>query len=74
MSIDSPFKAVTELGIEKRCRSCGDFWPADCEFFAPMSSSRDGLTPRCIACIKAGSWQCTPIPASQYQDRHRRTG
>jgi hypothetical protein len=50
-------KITTELGNEKRCLSCGEFWPADHEFFAPMRSSRDGLTPRCIACIKAKLWQ-----------------
>lgn len=42
---------------EKRCLTCGDFWPADHEFFQTMRSSRDGLTPRCIACIKARLWQ-----------------
>jgi hypothetical protein len=61
MSMYAPLKAVTELGEEKRCRSCGEFWPADCEFFNPMPSSRDGLTPRCIACIKAGLWQYARI-------------
>ncbi|WP_020656111.1 hypothetical protein [Massilia niastensis] len=56
MSYYAPMKMVTELGNEKRCRVCGEFWPADHEFFEPMRSSRDGLTPRCIACIKARLW------------------
>jgi hypothetical protein len=51
---------VTELGNEKRCLTCGEYWPADHEFFETMRSSRDGLTPRCIACIKARLWQLPP--------------
>lgn len=47
---------ASELGTEKRCRCCGEFWPADGEFFHPMRSSKDGLSQRCIACIKAGLW------------------
>ncbi len=61
----SPVITVTELGTEKRCMACGEYWPADVEFFDIMVSSRDGLTPRCIACIKSKIWQffsanCTP--------------
>ena len=48
---------LTELGQEKRCMSCGEYWPSDLEFFEVMRSSRDGLTPRCIACIKDKLWQ-----------------
>lgn len=55
--LNSPQKAVTELGEEKRCIACGEYWPADAEFFDRKISSRDGLTPRCIACIKARVWQ-----------------
>lgn len=57
MSIYSPVKTLTELGEEKRCMCCGEYWPADREFFRSMASSRDGLTPRCIACITAKLWQ-----------------
>lgn len=55
----SPWKITTELGDEKRCMACGEYWPADHEFFNTMRSGRDGLTPRCIACIKAGEWRYT---------------
>jgi len=54
---NSPLKAVTELGEEKQCVSCGEYWPADIEFFEAKRSSKDGLSPRCIACIKAKVWQ-----------------
>lgn len=57
---NSPLKIVTELGEEKRCLCCGEYWPADAEFFDTMASSRDRLTPRCIACIKARLWQLPP--------------
>lgn len=46
----------SELGLEKCCRACGHFWPADSEFFAPQASSRDGLTTRCRACIAERFW------------------
>ena len=57
MALYDPVRTVTELGDEKRCLCCGEYWPADFEFFEAMRSSRDGLTPRCIACIKAKLWQ-----------------
>lgn len=57
MSIYAPITAQTELGQEKRCMACGEYWPSDQEFFQAMRSSRDGLTPRCIACIKDKLWQ-----------------
>lgn len=57
MSIYAPITAQTELGNEKRCMACGEYWPSDQEFFQAMRSSRDGLTPRCIACIKDKLWQ-----------------
>lgn len=28
-----PATIITELGKEKRCYRCGDYWPADREFF-----------------------------------------
>jgi hypothetical protein len=62
----APIRAVTELGDEKRCLTCGEYWPADYEFFEPMRKSRDGLSTRCIACTKAKTWQfsraVTPPP------------
>lgn len=58
--LPTALRTITELGQEKRCMCCGEFWPADSEFFQHMRSSRDGLTPRCIACIKAGVWQLLP--------------
>lgn len=61
----APLKIVTELGSEKRCMTCGEYWPADREFFEVMRSSRDGLTPRCIACIKAKLWQL-PLSRGAY--------
>ncbi len=51
------YSTITELGEEKRCMSCGEYWPADNEFFEVMRSRRDGWSPRCIACIRARTWQ-----------------
>lgn len=58
------FSAVyrtTELGSEKRCMSCGEYWPADTEFFAPRVASRDRLATRCLACAKEKRWS---LPSS----------
>jgi hypothetical protein len=57
MVFNAAMKVVTELGEERRCMSCGEFWPADTEFFDFKMSSRDGLSMRCIACIRARVWQ-----------------
>ena len=46
----------SELGLEKRCLTCNEYWPADEEFFSLAPRSRDGLTTRCIACIKSKQW------------------
>lgn len=51
-----PLCVETEIGIEKRCLTCGEYWPADAEFFEPKPRSKDRLSPRCIACIKARNW------------------
>lgn len=49
-------RVESELGVEQCCRGCGEYWPADAEFFAPQASGRDGLTPRCRACIAERCW------------------
>jgi hypothetical protein len=46
----------SELGLEKYCFTCGEFWPADEEFFGPSKTSKDRLALRCKACCKAGTW------------------
>ncbi|GEM_PF-1901852 len=41
----------SELGeLEKTCCVCGEWWPADTEFYFAQASSPDGLTPACRAC------------------------
>lgn len=49
-------KVVTELGHEKQCRACGEYWPADTEFFEARKAARDRLSVRCIACSKEKRW------------------
>jgi hypothetical protein len=43
---------VTELGAEKRCLACGEYWPADTEFFQSRLVTRDRLSACCIACSR----------------------
>lgn len=41
----------TELGIEKRCTQCGQFWPVDDEFyFAQVDKGIERATSCCKAC------------------------
>jgi hypothetical protein len=40
--------AITELGNEQQCRNCGEFWPADEEFYVVRNRS---LGYECKACI-----------------------
>ena len=44
-------RVLTELGVEKRCPKCGEFWPADREFFGVRGGARGNqLRPWCRAC------------------------
>ena len=36
--------------LEKRCSICGEFWPADTEFFYAQTDKCDGLKSSCRAC------------------------
>ncbi|MBZ0104005.1 MAG: hypothetical protein K8H84_00090 [Sulfuricella denitrificans] len=44
----------TELGLEKRCSTCGEFFPADTEFFFSQKSRPEGISCACKACIVEG--------------------
>lgn len=46
-----------DAGREKRCGKCGDFWPADTEFFYPSMSQSDGLHCWCKDCY--ANWRKT---------------
>lgn len=52
MSANASQTRITELGEEKRCTLCGDFWPADEEFFYRRADS-GRLTSWCRACQNA---------------------
>jgi len=41
---------TTELGIERQCRYCGEFWPLD--FFERSPRCKYGRTLECNACRK----------------------
>ncbi|HJV50104.1 MAG TPA: hypothetical protein VJ652_01505 [Noviherbaspirillum sp.] len=59
---DATRSIETEIGTEKRCVSCHEYWPADTEFFVQQQKSRDRLSSRCIACIRAGYWGSPKLP------------
>lgn len=40
-----------DIGLEKRCPGCGEFWPQDTLFFCQNVSAPDGLDCLCKACI-----------------------
>lgn len=54
---------LTEIGQEKRCITCGEYWPADAEFFEAAKKTRDRLSQRCIACIVEKTWSSVLVPA-----------
>ena len=56
------FHRTSELGPEKRCLACRQFWPADSEFFAPRKNRRDPLSLRCRACIAELFWGQSVLP------------
>jgi hypothetical protein len=56
-------KILTEIGEEKQCITCGEFWPADTEFFDAKLKTRDRLSTRCIACVKEKVWSSVLLQA-----------
>jgi len=40
------------LEAEKQCSGCGEWWPADREFFHSRPEYKDGLDYRCKACYR----------------------
>lgn len=42
---------VTELGTERRCNSCGEYWPLDGEFYHRNSKGIGGFLGTCRACF-----------------------
>ena len=54
---------LSDIGQEKRCLTCGEYWPADSEFFESTKKTRDRLSARCIACIKEKTWASVLIRA-----------
>lgn len=43
--------AIIEDELHKKCSRCGDYWPADREFFYPSPQCRCGLHTYCRACF-----------------------
>jgi len=53
----------TELGLEKRCGKCGEYWPFDNEFFYSQKS-------HCIACFAVWRDEKRGISASVTDNEH----
>ncbi|URL05938.1 hypothetical protein L4F92_07605 [Avibacterium sp. 21-595] len=47
----------TELGIELKCSCCGEFYPADKEFFYRCNKSKWGFHSWCKACYESNDKQ-----------------
>ena len=41
----------TDLGLERECSKCKEFWPADTEFWQAQKGQLDGFTSQCKACL-----------------------
>lgn len=59
--------ARSELGLEKRCTRCGEFWPFDTEFWFANTGKPDGAMDWCRACYTQWRW---PEGRSQAADRY----
>ena len=35
-----PNQMLTEIGLEKKCQRCGEWWPDDPEFYGPILGFR----------------------------------
>lgn len=42
---------TTELGVERRCNGCGEWWPLDGEFFHRNPKGIGGYLGTCRACF-----------------------
>ncbi|MES2262705.1 MAG: hypothetical protein V4724_29645 [Pseudomonadota bacterium] len=49
-------RRISELGEELRCLACGEYWPADAEFFVVGCLPKGRLSARCIACVRERNW------------------
>ena len=59
----------TELGLEKRCCRCGEFWPMDSKFYQCNRRTWDGLMAYCKACYEdMPSVQTRRAKCGQYPD------
>ena len=45
-----PLRIAWDIGLEQQCSSCGDWWPADAEFFYVRADRRRQLASVCRAC------------------------
>lgn len=43
---------LADLGLEKRCSRCQEYWPADTEFWFSEPQSAGGLSSWCKACFR----------------------
>jgi hypothetical protein len=49
MGLRSGKYRLADYGLEQRCTTCGEYWPADTEFFYPRGATR--LASECKACF-----------------------
>ncbi len=45
--------AITGIGLERKCSRCGEYWPADTEFFYFQPSASGGLNCYCHDCYRS---------------------
>lgn len=49
---------ITDIGLERYCGKCEEYWPADTEFFFHAPQTASGLHCYCKACY--ATWKATP--------------
>lgn len=44
------YRVSVDVGLERLCYCCGNYWPADSEFWSPRSDRACGVDAYCRAC------------------------
>jgi hypothetical protein len=62
----------TELGREARCARCGEFWPADSEFFYMYKGRPHSWCNACYIADRVAKGRCTNYGAKPSHHDHAR--
>lgn len=65
MRLKSGKAIISEIGREKKCSRCNEYWPADSVFFFTQQKTKDGLNDWCKACYSDWKQGLPPFKEDQ---------